>query len=229
MEGETISKRTRPMRRLAIAGLTIGLCVGAAALTARAVRAQAGVSTASVRLAETEAGNLVADAVRAAAQTDIAFIPAATFRPNANAPRTPTAEQIAALLDGASDTIVILNLKGEQIQAALERSVWFAGQPFGGYLQVSGLRLRYDARNEPGKRIVSVSIDGEPLEAGKSYKVATTRPLGNGANGYFQIWRKEQIASDTGKTLKAALEEFARSQAGPLAPGLDGRIAQVSK
>jgi 2',3'-cyclic-nucleotide 2'-phosphodiesterase (5'-nucleotidase family) len=198
--------------------------VGALTLTATATRAQAPITTANVRLAETEAGNLVADALREATGADIAFVPAAAFRANASAPREATAEQAAGLLEPATDPVMIMNLKGSQILAALERSVWFAAQPFAGYLQVSGLRFAFDARKDAGSRVADVTVNGAPIDAGRVYKVALPRPLANGQQGYFQIWGKGQGASETGKTLRSTLDEV--SKRGAFSPALDGRIAR---
>lgn len=211
--------------------LPLAVAVSLTLLNARSVAAQATVSTASVRQAETEAGDAVADAVRVAGGADIGILPAAAFKPSATAPRPATAEQMADLLDPATDQIVVLNLRGSQVLAALERSVSFAPQPSAGFLQVSGIRFTYDTRRDSGKRVVSATLEGKPLEAAKTYRVATTRPLANGQQGYFQIWDKDQIApaSGTPKTLSDALAELARAHGGSLSPTLDGRIVATEK
>jgi 2',3'-cyclic-nucleotide 2'-phosphodiesterase (5'-nucleotidase family) len=195
--------------------------------TAGAVQTGA-ITTAGVKKAETEAGNLLADAVRAAASADIGVVPAAAFRSDASAPRPLTGEQAAGLVDPASDEIVVLSLRGDQIMAALERSVSFSPQPSSGFLQVSGLRFTYDAKKEGGKRVVSVTVaGGQPLDAARTYKVATTRPLANGQQGYFQIWDKGAITGSTGKSLAAALAEYGRANGNALSPSVDGRIGQT--
>lgn len=174
---------------------------------------------------EAEAGNLLADAVRAAGGADIALVPAAAFKPGASAPRPASADQAVKLVEPADDGVVVLDLRGAQVLAALERAVSFAPQKSSGFLQVSGVRFAYDANKPGGQRIGSVSVDGKPLEAGTIYKVATTRPLANGQQGYFQIWdRKQNPATDTGKTLADALRGLAQSRGGTLAAPPEGRI-----
>ncbi len=189
------------------------------------------VSTANVRHTENEAGNVVADAVRLAAGADLGFIPAAAFKPGAMASKPATGDQLAGLLEPATDQIVVLNLRGAQVLAALERSVSFAPQPSAGFLQISGIRFTYNSRSDSGKRIVSATLDGKTLDAVKIYKVATTRPLANGQQGYFQIWGKEQIAPGSGepKTLASALADYARARGGSVSPSIDGRISSVEK
>jgi 2',3'-cyclic-nucleotide 2'-phosphodiesterase (5'-nucleotidase family) len=216
--------------------LLLGVAVSAAIVAGRPAAAakllQGGsVSTANIRQAETEAGNVVADAVRLAAGADMGIVPAAAFKPGASAPKPATGEQLAGLLEPASDQIVTLNLRGSQVLAALERSVSFAPQPSAGFLQVSGIRFTYDSGRDINKRIVSATLEGKAIDAVKTYKVATTRPLANGQQGYFQIWDKDQIAQTGGepKTLASALVELARARGGTLSPMIDGRIASVDK
>ncbi len=216
--------------------LLVGVAVSAALAAGRpaekaAVLQGGTVSTANVRQTESEAGNVVADAVRLAAGADIGIVPAAAFKPGAAAPKPSTGEQLAGLLEPATDQVAVLNLRGAQVLAALERSVSFAPQPSAGFLQVSGIRFTYNSRSDSGKRIVSATLNGKPLDAVKVYKVATTKPLANGQQGYFQIWDKDQIAQSGGepKTLASALAELARARGGTLSPMIDGRIASVDK
>lgn len=209
--------------------ISLAVLVGVGQKAEARAQAAATLSAASVRTSETEAGNLVADAVRSLAGADAAFVPAAAFKPGATAPRPATAEQATGLLETASDEIVVLNLRGDQIMAALERSVSFAPQTSAGFLQVSGLRFTYDTRKTGGKRVSAATIAGTAIDASKVYKVATTKPLAHGQQGYFQIWEKDDIKISTGKTLANALTDYAKKSNNALSPALDGRIAQADK
>lgn len=187
------------------------------------------IATGGVREMETEAGNIVADAVRDAGAADIAIVPAAAFKPSVTAPRPASADQAAGLLEVPADEVVVLSLRGAQILAALERSVSFAPQPSAGFLQVSGVKFSYNASKPGGQRIGAATLtSGGPLEAAKTYKVATTRPLANGQQGYFQIWEREQITGGTGKSLKDALTERATKNKG-LSSGIEGRITRAGQ
>lgn len=184
------------------------------------------LATGNVRETETEAGNIVADALRETGGAEIALVPAAAFKPGASAPRPATAEQAASLLEVPTDEVVILSLRGAQVLAALERSVSFAPQPSAGFLQVSGVKFSYNPAKPGGQRISAATLaGGAPLEAAKTYKVATTRPLANGQQGYFQIWERDQITGGTGKSLRAALDE--RAAKGKLTGAVDGRINRL--
>ncbi len=176
----------------------------------------------AIRLGEAEAGNLVADAVRQSVGADVALVPAAAFKGS----KATSPDAALALLDPATDEIVVLSVRGSQLKDALERSVSFAGTPFAGFLQVSGLAFQYNASNEIGERVVKVTVAGATLDPKKLYKLATTRPLADGQQGYFQIWKKEQIITG-GKTvtLADALRALPTSQAGKL----EGRIVRLDK
>lgn len=183
-------------RRRALAALVAGATalVGAAPVFAQD----------TVRVAETAAGDAAADAIRALTGADLAFVPASAFRPGADA-RTVSAAEAAALIGTSTDTVVVMNLTGKQVLDALERSVSYAPKPFAGFLQVSGIDVRFSRKPASGARIVSVRRAGKAIDPATRYKVAMPRPLADGQLGYFQIWTKEQIALDTGKTMGDAL------------------------
>ncbi len=204
---------TTKIKFLALAGLLLG---------GLALPVQAQSEKTAIRLGEAEAGNLVADAVRLSAGADVALVPAAAFKGSkAVSPETAT-----ALLDPATDEIVVLSVRGSQLKDALERSVSFAGTPFAGFLQVSGLTFQYNASHDIGERVVKITVGGTPLDPKKLYKVATTRPLADGQQGYFQIWKKDQILPGTkAVTLATALRALPAGQVGKI----EGRIVRVDK
>lgn len=217
------------MVAIMIGGAFAGLAIPRTAAAAAERLLQTTLSTAKVRETETEAGNLLADAVRAAGSAEIGLVPAAAFKPDASVPRPANAEQAANLVEPASDMIVILSLRGAQVLAALERSVSFAPQASAGFLQVSGLRFTYDTSRPGGKRVVTASLNSAPLDAARVYKIATTKPLANGQQGYFQIWDKDQVTGETGKSLTVALADLGKARGGSLTAALDGRITRNDK
>jgi len=216
----------RNRNAFALAGVMLAATLGGVgALLVTPTRAQAQeISTGSVRTGETESGNLLADAVRAAGNAEIGLIPAAAFRPNARINRPASAADAAGLVDPAGDTVSVLTLTGSQILSALERSVSFAPQSSAGFLQVSGIKFTFGTGSQ--KRVQNVTVGGQPLEASRKYKVAVTKPLANGQQGYHQIWDRDSISSDTGKSLATALDELAKARGGSLSPTLEGRITR---
>jgi 2',3'-cyclic-nucleotide 2'-phosphodiesterase (5'-nucleotidase family) len=202
--------------------LVTALAMSFGLLTLTATTAFAGQGErAAIRLGETDAGNLVADSVRALAQTEIAFVPASVFKLGSKA---SNADAALKLVEPGSDALVILKLKGSQIRSALERSVSFAGTPFSGFLQVSGLKFQYNPKAEIDARVLKIEINGVIIDPNKIYSVATTKPLADGQQGYFQVWTKDQ-ASLINKSLADALAAYPKTELAKI----EGRITSTEK
>ena len=174
-----------------------------------AVQVQTALSGAGSAFQETNLGDLVADAVRQTGSAQVGLVPADEIDGAASIPagKTDAAKIVSALryADDPSDTVVVLTLTGAQILKIAERSVSRAPTPFEGFLQVSGLQIRYSAGQPEGKRVSLVGAGGSEVDAGKSYQVATTRALAAGGLGYFQILSGKNSANDTGTTLAKSL------------------------
>ena len=175
------------------------------------VQVQTALSGAGSSSRESNPGDLVADAVRQTGSAQAALVPADEISSAALIPagKTDPAKIVATLhyADDPSDTVVVLTLTGAQLLQVAERSVSRAPEPFEGFLQVSGLQIRYSAGQPEGKRISLAGIGGGEVDAGKTYKVATTRSLAAGGLGYFQTLTGN-AASDTGISLAKSLSNY---------------------
>ena len=180
--------------------------------SADAVQVVTALSGAGSSHAETNLGNLVADAVRQTGNASVALIPSDEIDGGASIPagKTDPSKIISALhyAGDPSDTVVVLSLTGAQLLKVAERSVSRAPEPFDGFLQVSGLQIRYDPKQSAGKRVSLVGAGGSEVDAGKSYRVATTRSLAGGSLGYYQIWTGKDISDDTGIPLSKSLGSY---------------------
>ena len=176
------------------------------------VQVQTALSGAGSSSKETNLGNLVADAVRQTGGAQAALHPADEIDGGASIPagKTDAGKIVSALhyADDPSDTVVVLTLTGGQLLKVAERSVSRAPEPFDGFLQVSGLQIRYSAGQPEGKRVSLVGVGGSEVDAGKSYTVATTRSLAGGSLGYYQIWTNKNITDDTGTSLAKSLGSY---------------------
>jgi 2',3'-cyclic-nucleotide 2'-phosphodiesterase (5'-nucleotidase family) len=163
---------------------------------------------------ETAVGDLVADAVREALHTDLAFIAASELKSKDEPiPAGKVASTaISSLVSYPNDRLAVLSLTGKAIQLALERSVSIYPQPSLGFLQVSGLRFTYDASKPLGNRVSSVMVGSTPLTDDARYSVAVTKSMANGALGYWKVWTQDSIkpgATDT--TIVKAVEAYFKS------------------
>lgn len=192
------------------------------------VQVQTALSGAGSSGKETNFGNLVADAVRQTGGAQAALVPADEIDGGTSIPPgKSTAGRIVAALhyaDDPSDTVVVLTLTGAQLLKAAERSVSRAPEPFDGFLQLSGLQIRYHSGQPQGKRVSLVGIGGGEVEAEKSYRVATTRSLAGGGLGYFQIWTSKDIAGDTGVSVADSLRNYLSAHP-VVSSTVEGRIA----
>lgn len=201
-----------------IIALSIAVAVAAAPLASHkpvAVQVQATLNGAGSDTEETNLGDLVADAIRQAGQADLAIVPADEIGSGSVPAGTVPISTIARALpyvNDADDTVIVLKLTGAQIREAIERSVSRAPQPFNGFLQVSGLQVRYDDSAADSKRVTALRGDAGDIAPAKTYTVATTRTIADGGLGYFQIWDKGDVASRTGISIADCLTSYLESR-----------------
>ncbi len=191
------------------------------------LQVQTALSGSGVAAGETNLGDLIADAVRQTGKAQVGLVSADEINGKAqvSAGKTDPSAIIGTLryADDLSDTVVVLSLTGAQLIKVAERSVSRAPQPFDGFLQVSGLQIRYSPSQPEGKRVSLVGVGGGEVEAGKTYRVATTRPIAGGSLGYFQIWNQKDIAEDTGISLAKSLGEYLNAHK-TISSAVEGRI-----
>lgn len=125
------------------------------------------------------------------------------------------------------NSITVLELDGAQLLAVLERQLQRA-RPL--LLQASaGLRYEYDLRRPAGARVLpgSVTIDGRPLDAARSYRVVVNSFLASGGDGFVEFAAGRNARSGPGDVeaieaalqaklpLPAALDQIRRLDAAP--------------
>lgn len=138
----------------------------------------------AVRSRETALGNFLADAMREKMHTDVAFLNAGAIRINDNIPPGPiTAYDMEGLLYFDNE-LVSFELTGAQLLDVLKNAVSKSHLGDGRFLQVSGLRFKYRARQASG--VYAYAIDPAdvwikpqgasvytPLDPYKKYRAAT--------------------------------------------------------
>jgi 2',3'-cyclic-nucleotide 2'-phosphodiesterase (5'-nucleotidase family) len=228
--------RARGVLRPVVLSLAVGLLPAAglvlvvSALTAPAASAQGGASLQlqsmlsgeASRTRETELGNLVADALRAATNADIAFVAAGELREEALAPGAVTLAQMQRLLVNGDETVTVLSLSGATIRDALEVAVGLHPRKSKGFIQVSGVQFIFDSSRPEGSRVVSGTVGGQPLQDGRQYRVSMSSSLAAGQYGYYRLWSREKGTSQ-GLTLAGALDQYLRTRR-TVAPRAEGRI-----
>ncbi len=180
------------------------------------------ISGAGSRTQETTAGNLVADAVRAAANADVAIV-AADALTGATVSRGAVSQgDLKSLLTDPEDEVATLALTGAQLKVVLERSVSAHPKPFDGFLQVSGLTLTFNNDRPAQSRVTDVRVNGAALEPNRRYRVATMATLAGGGLGYFRIWDQKDVTGG-GPNVLDALVGYVRAER-EVSPRVEGRI-----
>jgi 5'-nucleotidase len=150
-------------------------------LTGRVIAVAAtGITRDQTDAGESARGDLVADGERAAMHTDVAFVTTGSVRADIRKGNVTWGDLYA--VQPFSGTILATNLTGEQVRSVLEQQ-WQSPLPPHN-LAVSGLAYTFDATRPAGSKIVSIRVNGIPLDAGKTYRAAIADYLAAGGDGY---------------------------------------------
>jgi 5'-nucleotidase len=231
--GAVVAKSARIVTTWADEGPGLDPARGVARLVAKAARATAAVvnrpigsAAAAIRRGEptdpeSALGDFVADAQRAIAGTELAFMNAAGLRNDIE--EGPITFGTLYDVHPFGNTLIRLTLTGEQVLRLLEQQ-WsgpYAEVPR--FLRVAGLRYVYDLGQPAGRRVVAADdAAGEPLEPARRYSVVANDFIVGGGDHYAVLAEgagATPLISDV-----AALEAYIRRAPGPVKAGLDGRV-----
>lgn len=148
-----------------------------------------------VRNAETGLGNLVADAMRFAAQTEVALQNGGGIRTSITAAGNVTVGDTFNILPFTNLVVRAPAMTAAQLKAILEHAVGAAsptGAANGRFGQFSGLRVEYDSTRAVGDRVRRVVLDdgtvlvedGSVRTDARSVSFATIDFLARGGDGY---------------------------------------------
>jgi 5'-nucleotidase len=177
-----------------------------------------------LRTSETNLGNFVADVMRERLGADVALTNGGGIRSEQEFPAGPiTRGDVLGFLPFAN-VAVTLELGGADLRLALEQGLAGLEREAGAFLQVSGLTLTYDPRREAGRRVLTVSVNGAPLDEARTYVVAANDYLLRGGDGFTAFARgRVLVGPESGPDLAAIVLE-AIGRRGTIAPALEGRI-----
>jgi 2',3'-cyclic-nucleotide 2'-phosphodiesterase (5'-nucleotidase family) len=125
------------------------------------------------------------------------------------------------------NVVVLIELSGADLLAALENGVAEVEEGAGRFPQVSGLAFTFDPAKPAGSRIVEVTVGGEPLDLATSYIVATNDYVYGGGDGYEMLARGTALIDPSGGTLMATVVMDQIAAAGEIAPAVEGRITRA--
>jgi len=180
---------------------------------------------ATVRLREAAFGNLVADAIRAATGADVALVNGGGLRGNKDYPAGAniTARDVFSEMP-FGNVVLVLEAKGSDLKAILEHGLSRAGTEFGGFPQVSGVKVVYDPVKPVGQRVESVLIGEWPLDPNRTYRLAVNDFLAAGGDGYTMLANLKRIVDTNAGPLMAGVVIDYIKQKATVAPRVEGRL-----
>jgi 5'-nucleotidase/UDP-sugar diphosphatase len=169
---------------------------------------------------ETPLGNLIVDAMRAAdlgdsRPADVAVHNDGGIRASLDAGPITYAELYAVL--PFDNTLVGLDLTGAQVRELIENGMDDRGTE----IQVSGLAFTYSMSKPRGRRVMEVTIAGQPLDPERIYRVVTIDYLHTHPSYRLSLVLGKQVTHG-GLCLDAVID-YVRANS-PISPTVEGRI-----
>ena len=93
------------------------------------------------------------------------------------------------------DALTVLQVSGDQLLLALENGVSQYPRHEGRFPQVSGLSFIFDPSQPGGRRVQSASVNGEPLQRTKRYRLCTKGYVACGKDGYDVLRNAEVLVN----------------------------------
>ncbi|GLC80408.1 5'-nucleotidase C-terminal domain-containing protein [Lacrimispora brassicae] len=181
----------------------------------------------AVRSAETNLGDLCADAYRYVLGADIGFSNGGGVRASIKAGNITYNDTLTVFPFGNMGCVV--EATGQQIKDALEMASRNCPQENGGFLQVSGLTYTIDTSktsnvqlDEKGNfvkvngayRVTDIMVGGAPLDVNKAYKVASHNYMLKSAGDGMTMFKGSKVLLDDVLTDVDLLSAYIRSNLG---------------
>lgn len=179
----------------------------------------------TARGSESNLGDFIADSIRAATHADVAVMNGGGIRTDMLYPAGPLTKKDVYSILPFGNTVVVVKVPGSALRAALENSVSQVENGAGRFLQISGATYSFDPKAPSGKRIVSATVGGKPLDDSATYTVAINDYMYAGGDGYSMFMGVPVVVGPSEGPLISVVVANAVSQAGTIAPQLDGRIS----
>jgi len=177
-----------------------------------------------LRASETNLGDYIADAVRAATHADIALLNSGAIRGNRVYPPGPLTRRTLLGMHPFGNVVCTIAVSGRVVLSALNSGVSKLPAAAGQFPQVSGLRMTVDVTKPAGSRVSDVTIGGRPLDPGATYTVALPDYVLAGGDNYTMFaGQRALVSAEMGDLLVTTLEHAVAAQPA-IAPQTDGRI-----
>jgi len=182
---------------------------------------------ADVRARETNLGDFITDVMRADVQADVAILNGGGIRSNRTYPAGNITRRSIVSIFPFGDINCKVEITGATLLSALEHGVADLGADDGRFPQVSGISFALDGSKSAGHRVSEVRVNGQPLDAGRRYTLATNDYMLEGGDGYSMLASGQVLVTpEAGSLLSSVIESYVRRNS-PIAPAIAGRIRIV--
>ncbi len=138
-----------------------------------------------VRTGESNLGQLATAAMLDLTKADIAITNGGGIRASIKAGDITMRDMVTVFPFG--NTIMVKEIKGSDIVAALEHGTSDYPNEKGAFPHVAGLTFTLNVNAPAGKRVSDVKVNGEPIDMDRSYTVATNDFMAAGGDGYTML------------------------------------------
>lgn len=146
---------------------------------------------ADVRTGETNLGNLITNSLKDISGADVALTNGGGIRTSIDKGDITKGDVLAVLPFG--NTVRVIELTGADLMAAIENGIDTYPEAKGAFPHVAGITVVFDSSKPAGKRVVSMKVNGAPIDAAKTYTVATNDFLVAGGDGYTMLTGKKVV------------------------------------
>lgn len=168
---------------------------------------------------ESALGDLIADGMQKAMNTDFAFMNPGGIR--ADLPAGQVTWGTLYTIQPFNNDLVKMTLTGAQIKQLLEQQ-WGSKTRM---LQIAGLKYEYDSTRTNGNRIVKVTkADGTPLDMAANYTVTVNSFMAEGGDEYYVL--KEGTNREVGPVDIDALVNFVKTLPNPFNYEIQNRVTK---
>ncbi|MGA9365023.1 MAG: bifunctional UDP-sugar hydrolase/5'-nucleotidase [Bacteroidota bacterium] len=171
---------------------------------------------------ESNIGNWATDVMRAFAETDIGFANSGGFRKDLRAGDI-TVRDIWEIFPFNND-FVTFRVDGKMLRTMIS---WQADGK-GELMQVSGLRYTFDSSKPAGQKVLSIEVNGNPVDNDKIYSVVTNNYVGGHLHDLFGIPERETEISRLDKIDHDLFVDAVKKQK-HISSRVEGRIVDVAK
>lgn len=180
----------------------------------------------TVRMRESAAGFLVADAHRDAVDAEIAVVNGGSLRGDVILGPGPITRLDVMKLLPLESHVYKIELSGRQLLALFESlSPELGIVPLGRFPHVSGMKVIYHKDKPAGHRVAKVLVGGQPVELERNYSLAVSEYLAGGNDGYDLLkGAKHLLPEDAAPIVTKVVTDYIEKQTAALHYSDEGRV-----